>query len=82
MSWFFSIFVLYCKKQRRMTDYVKHIFEHFKPGDFNLNEVGTRFQYNTLVIYYREYYMSIERFFYITKTSKYVTLDDFKGNIV
>lgn len=64
-----------------MLDKVTHVFEHFKPGDFNLDEVGTRFQNNTLVIYYGEYSVSIERFFYIVKTSKYVTLADFKGNI-
>jgi hypothetical protein len=53
-----------------------------KADDFNFDEVGTRFQGDTLVVYYKEYYLTIERFFYIVAHSGIVTLNDFKGNVL
>ena len=61
---------------------IPHIFDHMKADDFNFDEVGTRFQGDTLVIYYKEYYLTIERFFYIVAHSGIVTLNDFKGNVL
>lgn len=62
-------------------DNIPHIFDSMKKEDFNFDEVGTRFQNNTLVVYYREYTLSIERFFYIRNQSGIVTLNDFKQGI-
>ena len=61
---------------------VPHMLDHMKKDDFNFDEVGTRFQGDTLVIYYREYYLTIERFFYIVNHGGIVTLEDFKGSVL
>lgn len=61
---------------------ITHIFDCMEPTDFNFTEVGTRFEFDTLVVYYGEYKLSIERFFYIRNQSGIVTLNDFKQGIL
>ena len=63
-------------------DNIQHIFDSMKKEDFNFDEVGARFQNDTLVVYYREYTLSMERFFYIRNQSGIVTLNDFKQGIL
>ena len=57
-------------------DKIPHIFDSMDGADFNFDEVGTRFQGDTLVVYYRDRYLPIETFFEIMKKRK-VKLSDF-----
>ena len=58
-------------------DKIPHIFDSMEGADFNFDEVGTRFQGDTLVVYYQERYLSIEEFLVIMRQRK-VKLSDFK----
>ena len=60
-----------------MFEKLSHIFDYMEGSDFNFSEVGTKFNNNTLVVYYHDQYITIEDFFSIMKTRK-VKLSDFK----
>ena len=62
-------------------DNIQHIFEHMEPDEFNFDEVGVKFNGDSLVLFHDNRYIPIEELFDIIRNKRKVKKNDFSREL-